>query len=154
MSAKKTNYKQGFYKLQNPQKYKGDAENIVFRSGWEKRVFDWLDEHPQIVEWSSEEIIIPYISPVDNRMHRYFPDVYAKVQTNNGTIKEMLIEIKPLAQTKEPVKPKRKTKRYITEVFTYSVNQAKWAAARTYCEKKGWEFQIFTEAELFGKKDK
>jgi hypothetical protein len=70
----------------------------------------------------------------------------------DGSIKTMLLEVKPKAQTLEPKVPKRRTKRFISEVMTYGVNQAKWKAAREYCEFKGWEFQIITETELFGKK--
>lgn len=145
-------YKQGFFRPRFPEKYKGDARNIVYRSGWEKRVMDWLDTNENVSSWSSEEVVVPYMSPVDNRMHRYFVDFYVEAIGKNGEKKVMLIEIKPHAQTLEPKKPKRNTKRYITEVVTYGINQAKWKAAEEYCRHKGWEFQILTEKELFNKK--
>ena len=145
------NYKQGFFKPQNPKKYIGDPTNIVYRSGWEKRVMDWADTNPNITRWCSEEIIIPYRSPVDNKYHRYFPDFYVEaVRRDGGTVK-MLLEVKPRAQTQEPKVQSRKTKRYITEVVTYGINQAKWKAAEEYCKDKGWEFRVITESDLFKK---
>lgn len=108
----------------------------------------WLDEKDEVLKWSSEELAIPYISPVDNRKHRYFPDFKATIRSQDGTIKTYLIEVKPYKQTKEPKPQKRKTKQYITEVVTWGVNSAKWEAARNYCAAKGWEFMIITEKEL------
>jgi hypothetical protein len=147
-----TNYKQGFFKPKNPDKYRGDPTNIVYRSGWEKRVMAWLDENKNVLSWSSEEVIIPYISPIDGKVHRYFVDFYVEAIDKNAQIKTMLLEVKPAAQAKEPVKKKRTTKQYVTEVMTYGINQAKWHAAKRYAEKQGWEFKVITEAELFGKK--
>ena len=88
----------------------------------------------RFLEWGSEEIALPYISPHDSRVHRYFPDFYIKVQENTGKIKRYLIEVKPLKQTTKPKKPKRQTKGYIREAFEYARNQAKWKAAREYCK--------------------
>lgn len=146
-------YKQGFYKPKNPKKYLGDPTNIVFRSGWERRVMQYLDDNVNVVKWSSEEVVIPYISPIDNRRHRYFVDFYVEAVNPDGSIKKMLLEVKPKAQTKPPPVA-RKTKRYITEVMTWGVNEAKWKAAREYCLDRGWEFRIITEAELFRKNTK
>ena len=147
-------YKQGFFRPKYPKKYIGDPTNIVFRSGWEKRVMQSLDENLNVVRWASEEIIIPYISPIDNRPHRYFVDFYVEAKLADGSIKKMLLEVKPAAQTKPPKAPKRRTKRYLSEVMTYGVNEAKWKAAKEYCLDKGWEFRIITEAELFKKPTK
>lgn len=144
-------YKQGFFIPQNPKKYRGDASNIVYRSGWEKGVMKWLDENTNVISWSSEEVVIPYVSPIDNRVHRYFVDFYVEAIGRDGTKKVMLLEVKPKAQTIQPKAQSRKTKRYLTEVMTWGVNQAKWKAAEEYCEYKGWEFRIITEAELFTK---
>ena len=93
-------YKQGFFKPKFPKKYIGDPTNIVYRSGWEKRVMQSLDENLNVVRWASEEIIIRYISPIDNRQHRYFPDFIVKAVTRDGNIKTMMLEVKPKAQTK------------------------------------------------------
>jgi hypothetical protein len=132
----------------NPQKYSGDPTNIICRSSWERRVCIYLDENPSVVEWSSEEIVVPYISPVDNKKHRYFPDFLVKIRKADGTTKTMMLEVKPKHQTTEPKVQKRKNKKYLTEVMTWGVNQAKWRYAREYCLDRGWEFKIITEQEL------
>ena len=137
----------GKFSPKNPKKYKGDPTNIIFRSLWELRVMKYLDENTAILEWSSEELAIPYICPTDNRRHRYFPDFIVKVATKNG-IQTMILEVKPKKETREPVKKKRATKQYITEVMTWGKNSAKWAAAREYCADRGWQFMLITEDHL------
>lgn len=134
---------QGRYTPAFPHKYKGDFRNIIYRSSWEYKFMKWCDLTPSVEEWGSEEIIIPYISPVDGKKHRYFPDFYLKVDN-----KKYMVEVKPFKQTLEPATQKRMTKRYITEVVTWSVNQAKWKAAREFCKDNGWEFKLITEKEL------
>lgn len=146
-----TNFKQGFFKPRHPEKYKGDPTNIVYRSGWEKRVMDWCDTNKNVLLWSSEEIVIPYKSPIDNRIHRYFVDFYVEALNSNGDKQIYLLEVKPKQQTLEPKKQNRKTKRYISEVYTWGVNQAKWKAAEEYCKDKGWTFRLITETDLFKK---
>ncbi len=141
-------YKQGFFRALHPEKYKGDPNNIVYRSSWELKLLAFLDINPNVIEYSSEEIVIPYISPKDNRYHRYFPDMLIKVKNIEGKIKTILIEIKPFSQTIPPVKKSRVTKNFITEVLTYAINQAKFEAAQKYCDQRGWIFQIMTEKEL------
>jgi len=138
----------GKFLPQNINKYRGDYTNIVYRSSWECRVMSWLDKNPSVVEWSSESIVIPYHSPVDGRMHRYFPDFFVKVKDKNNKVRTMIIEIKPAAQTKPPQPRKRITKQYINEVTTWGVNEAKWKAAQEYCADRKWEFQILTENDL------
>lgn len=136
----------GWFKPKNPKKYKGDPNNIVYRSSWELRVMKWLDEHPSIVWWASEELPIPYVSPVDNKVHRYFPDFVAKVK-QAGKETTMVLEVKPYKQTQKPTQ-KRQTKRFLQEVVTYAVNQEKWRAADLFCKEHGWQFKILTEKEL------
>mgnify|MGYP003352311509 CR=1 FL=1 len=109
---------------------------------------DWLDRNPEIVSWASEEMTVPYKSPVDGRFHRYFPDFLVKVKTKQGTTKTLMLEVKPKKQTVPPEPRKRVTKQYITEVTTWGVNQSKWKAAREYCKDRGYEFMIMTEKEL------
>jgi len=142
------NYKQGIYPPKNPSKYKGNASNIVYRSSWELRVFKWMDDNPSVLEWASEECAIPYKSPVDQKLHRYFPDIWAKVKGADGRIKTYLLEIKPEYQANAPEVKKRITKQYITEVCTYAINSAKWKAAREYCMDRKWEFKVLTEKDL------
>jgi hypothetical protein len=139
---------QGKFRPSNPGKYRGDVNNIIYRSSWELKFLLYADRNPNIIEYSSEEIVIPYLSPVDKRWHRYFPDFLIKVKTKDGQIKSILIEVKPHKQTKPPEKGKRVTKRYITEIATWGVNEAKWKAAEEYCKDRKWEFKILTEKEL------
>jgi hypothetical protein len=144
-------YYQNKFKPRNSQKYKGDINGIWYRSSWECKFYTWLDTSSDVIEWSSEETVIKYLSPVDNKIHRYFPDAWAKIKTNNG-IKEFIIEIKPFKQTIQPKTPKRKTKKYLNGVTTYLINDAKWKAAREYCLDAGMYFKIITEKELFNTK--
>jgi hypothetical protein len=139
---------QGYFKPKNPQKYRGDPTNIIYRSGWELKLMLFLDSHKDILNWGSEELIIPYRSPVDGRVHRYFPDFVVTKINNKGIKETVVIEVKPAAQTKPPQKKSKVTKQYINEVMTWGVNEAKWKAAKSFCEDRGWSFQIFTEKEL------
>ena len=143
-----TKYLQGKYIVRNKKKYMGDYNNVVYRSSWELKFLAWCDNNPNVVEFSSEEIVIPYKSPVDGKYHRYFVDCFVKVKDNGGNVKSYLIEIKPKKQTKEPQQQRRVTKRYITEVTTWGVNQAKWKAATEYCLDRNWEFKLITEDHL------
>ena len=140
---RKKRYLQGKYRLRLPSKYKGDSRNVVFRSSWEYKFMQWCDSRSVVEEWGSEEIAIPYISPVDGKRHRYYPDFYVKVRG-----KKYIVEVKPFRQTKEPKTQKRMTKSYINEVFTWGVNQAKWKAATEFCKDYGMEFMLITEKEL------
>jgi hypothetical protein len=139
---------QGYFKPKFPQKYKGDPTNIIYRSGWELKFMFYVDSHPEIIEWGSEEFFIPYRSPIDNRIHRYFPDFYIKKKSKNGVIETIVVEIKPLKQTMEPQRQQKKTKRYINEVMTWGINSSKWNAAKRFCEDRNWKFMILTEKEL------
>jgi hypothetical protein len=130
----------GRYTVKNPKKYKGDSTQVVYRSLWEKHAFKWCDNNSDIVEWSSEEVVIPYLYEVDKRYHRYFMDL--KIKFRNG--KTVLVEIKPDKETRPP-EGQRRTKRYINEAFTYIKNQNKWDAAYEYAQDRGWEFWIWTE---------
>jgi hypothetical protein len=138
----------GRFTPKNPQKYVGDANNIIYRSSWECKVMSWLDRNDSIVSWASEELIIPYISPIDGRKHRYFPDFLVKIKTRDGLLKTMILEVKPKKQTQRPEQRKRVTKQYINEVTTWGVNQAKWKAATEFCLDRGWEFKLLTEEHL------
>lgn len=150
----RTSYK-GRFTPSNPGKYKGlltdpktGLSAIIWRSTWELRVFNYLDTQPAVIEWSSEEISIPYISPVDDRIHRYYPDLYVKKRTTDGKIIKQLIEIKPAYQCVPPKMQKKITPKYITEVKTWGVNDAKWKAAQRFCDEHGLEFVKLTEHDL------
>jgi len=136
------------YQPSYPKKYKGDSSNIICRSSWERKFCRWCDLNESILEWGSEEFWIPYLSPVDNRVHRYFPDFIIKVKESSGQVKTYVVEVKPKKQTRPPKKPKRQTKSYIYECKTYAVNQAKWKAATEFCKDRLIEFKVITEEEL------
>ena len=136
------------FKPTKPRKYKGDVNNIICRSNWEKRFCSWCDLNESIIEWGSEEFFIKYVSPVDNRYHRYYPDFLIKVKESTGQVKTYVIEVKPKKQTRPPKPRKNVTKSYIYECKTYAVNQAKWEAANEWCKDRKIEFKIVTEQEL------
>lgn len=138
----------GKFRVGNPDKYRGDISNIVYRSLWELRFMKWCDKNQSVEEWGSETVIVPYISPLDRKAHRYFVDFYVKVRNKNGALQKYLIEIKPERFTKPPAIPKKKTKRFIDEVFQYSVNDAKWKAAFEFCKDRNMTFMILTEKDL------
>jgi hypothetical protein len=143
-------YHQGRFTPQNPEKYKGDYTNIIYRSSWEVNFMRWCDRNSNILEWGSEEFFIPYYDPTTNKVRRYFPDFIIKVQESDGSIKKYIIEVKPERQTKPPTQSsKKKRKTYITEALTYEKNIAKWKAAKEFCEDRGIIFKIITEKELF-----
>ena len=134
----------GIYRPSYPKKYVGDPNRIVYRSLLERRFMLYCDRTEDVVNWASEEISIPYISPIDKKLHRYYPDFIVK--TAKG--RKLIIEIKPYRQTSQPKAPKRKTKAYLREQLEYIKNNAKWKAAKAFCEDKGFEFKILTEKEL------
>lgn len=137
----------GYFTPKNPQKYKGDPGNIIWRSTWEQRVMKWLDESNNVIWWSSEELPVKYYNPIDNKMHRYFPDFIVRIRNKQNLTKTYMIEVKPEYQTKQPVR-KRKTQKFINESATYIINQSKWKAATEFCKDNGWEFMILTEHDL------
>ena len=138
----------GRYNPVNPKKYKGNPQNIIYRSLWERKFMVYCDTNDKGLEWGSEEIIIPYISPWDGKKHRYFPDFYIKVKQSNGNLKKFIIEVKPKKQTRPPKPVVRKTKRWKNEVRTFGVNEAKWKHATKWCKDNDMEFKILTEEEL------
>lgn len=137
----------GWFVPKNPHKYKGNPDNIVYRSTWELRVMKYLDENQAVIWWASEELPIPYVSPVDRKVHRYFPDFIVRTKRKDGSEQTSILEVKPYKQTLPPTQ-KRKTKNYLAEMVTYAVNQEKWKAADLFCKEHGWQFQIITENEL------
>jgi hypothetical protein len=141
-------FHKGKFKPKNPEKYNGDPTNIIYRSSWELRFMIWADEKPSVVKWRSEETVIPYMSPIDNKYHRYFVDFQVQIRRKDNSLYTYLIEIKPEAQTRPPTVQRRVTKKYITEVMTWGKNEAKWKAATEYAKDRGWEFIILTEKHL------
>ncbi len=137
----------GWFTPKNPNKYKGNPERIVYRSSWELRVMKNFDENPSVIWWASEELFVKYVSPIDKRVHRYFPDFIVRVKKKDGKEATMMLEVKPEKQTKPPTQS-RKTRKMLVEAATYAINQEKWKAAELFCLEHGWQFKILTEKEL------
>ena len=129
----------------NPHKYKGDVEKIFARSSWEVSVMKFFDQSRAVLEWKSEETVIPYISPEDNRIHEYWPDFLVTYVDEHGTTHQEIVEVKPRHEADEKYAKSERSKAAL------EVNEAKWKAARSFCEKYGLIFQIVTEDELFKK---
>ena len=133
------------YKPIYTEKYIGNISNVTYRSGWERRFMKYCDLNKNVLMWSSEELIIPYLSPVDKKQHKYYPDFLIKVKDLNGNKKTVVIEVKPKRETQPPKKKKTVTPRYLQEIKTWSVNEAKWKYANEFCKDRNWEFKILTE---------
>lgn len=138
----------GYFKPKNPAKYKGDPTNIVYRSLWELKLMSYLDSHHDVLTWSSEEFFIPYRSPIDNKIHRYFPDFKIVKRIDENVSETIVIEVKPLSQSIPPKIQAKPTKKYLREVMTYGINEAKWRAAKEFCSDRKWKFMVMTEKEL------
>ena len=146
-------YYQGRYTPLHPEKYRGNLQDICFRSSWEKIVMLWLDKHPAVLWWGSESFPIPYVSPVDNRPHRYYPDFVVHMKKRDGQEQTFIWEIKPHKETMlRPPPPSRSSKRFLQEAATYSINTAKWDACTRWCEQHGWKFIVITEKNIPGLK--
>jgi hypothetical protein len=145
----------GRYKVKNTEKYRGDPTNCIFRSLWERKFMKFCDENENVISWSSEEVVVPYRSPLDGRIHRYFIDFWMKIKQKNGSVKNFLVEIKPHSQTVPPILKEglKMTATKAKQIKTYALNTEKWRAAKNFCSDRGWEFVIMTEKQLFGKKN-
>lgn len=144
-------YQQGFFTPTNPIKYKGNVNHIIYRSSWELSLMLKFDKHPNVLEWSSERVIVPYTSPLDGRTHRYYPDFLVKLLQTDNTIKTVMIEVKPekeMSPPKTPKNTKKPSKSFLYQATTYAVNQAKWKAAQSYCDAQGWKFQLMPERDI------
>jgi hypothetical protein len=148
LGKKNKNYKQGIFIPKDPKKYKGSLP-IIYRSGLELKAFRYLDNNPNVITWGSESIVVPYQSPADGKIHRYFVDLVAALKSKDGTIKKLLIEVKPEKQTKPPLETQRKKqKTIIYEKYQFATNLAKWEAAKNWCKNKGYTFIILNEKHL------
>lgn len=141
----------GRFSPRYPEKYKGNPTNIVYRSSWELKFMGYLDKNPNVLQWASEEVAIPYRSPLDGKWHRYFPDFIVRMRDADGKTVVKMIEIKPMSQSVPPEvrqKGQRITKKYLREVATYGINNAKWEAAKEFCADRNWEFVVLTEKNV------
>lgn len=139
-------YHQSIFIPKNPEKYVGN-KSIKCRSSWEKKFCTMCDSNPNILNWNSEGIIIPYLDE-NNNSHNYYVDFLIKILTKENIEKMILIEVKPLKQTLPPKRPKRISKSYVESLVLYNKNIAKWDAAKEYCKDKDMEFKIITQKEL------
>jgi len=144
---KKKTWKQGWYTPKNPQKYVGDVTKIRYMSSWELDTHIFLDNNPNILQWSSEGIAIPYIKPTDKKIHKYYPDYWVKAQLPNGKIIQKIIEVKPAKQTRRTRSRNPKQKLY--EQVQFAINIAKWEAAKKFCNKYGIIFELVTEKDIY-----
>lgn len=130
------------YKPINPKKYIGDVDNIICRSLWERNICKFLDENSNILKWSSEEIAIPYMHPIKNKIYNYYPDFMVQFKNEKG-IQTWILEVKPKKQTYLKENSSK------AEKLIWAVNTAKWQAANNYCEKNKIVFKILTEKDIF-----
>lgn len=142
-------YKQGYYTPRNPEKYKGDLSRITYRSSWELDFCKFLDNNQRIIEWGSEPFSIPYVKPTDGKIHRYFPDFWVKYMDSQGKVQQEVIEIKPLKQQLPPKATGKSKKALLYEAITYSINQAKWEAAKIFCDKYNMKFRLIAETQQY-----
>ncbi len=155
MAKKRTyrEFKQGLYKPQNPSKCLNKTPP-EYRSGLERKLMLVLDKNPNVIEWSSEKVIIPYKHPVKSAQSgtpqyaRYFVDFYMKIKIGE-TIKEFLIEVKPEKQCSPPTNHGNKKKSTLLyENLQWAINRAKWEAAEAYCKKKNYKFILINEKNI------
>lgn len=146
MSNKK--FRQGRFFPKNPNKYAGRCEEIIYRSSWELKMMRWCDNNPSVVQWASEEVVIPYYSRADQRQRRYFMDFIVKLVNVKGEHETILIEVKPEKETIPPVRGRKRQSTWLKESYTWSVNQDKWDAAKEFARNNGMKFIIMTEYDL------
>lgn len=143
-------WQQEYYTVKHPEKYEGDVTNVFYRSSWEYAAFVFCDGNPNVLKWSSEEIVIPYTKPAANggfKPAKYCPDLYMEYINTSGTLCKDLIEIKPKKQTRASRSRNPKNKMYENQMFF--INQLKWEAAKNWCKGKGITFRVLTEDDQF-----
>lgn len=131
----------------NKDKYVGNVDKILCKSLWERKLCKYFDNNDKVVNWCYECLKVPYISPIDNKRHTYFPDFVVQLVDKDNEKKTLVVEVKPEKQTKKPKNPKRKS--YKTDVCAFLINEAKWKAANCLCENNHWEFKLLTEKNIF-----
>lgn len=107
-----------------------------------------LDSHPDVLRWASEEVKVPYLDPVTRRVRNYWPDFVVERRGRDRKVEVLMVEVKPAKETVPPERGSKRVRRYLQEALTYSRNQAKWVAARSFCTRVGWKFVVWTERDL------
>lgn len=151
---KNGHFRQGYFKPQNPQKYIGDPSKIIYRSMWEKRFATYCDTNENVIAWSSENVQVPYLNPVDQVVKPYNLDFYLKVRQADGTEKQFIAEVKPSKKLLKPELPttrvnEKRLNAHIEQMKEYAVNMYKFEAAKRWAKARGWEFILVTEKFLF-----
>lgn len=147
--------RQGYFSPVNPHKYIGDANKIIYRSGWEKKFCTFCDLNERVLAWSSETIKIPYVHPIDGTTKPYNVDFYMKIMKNDGLVKEYIAEVKPAKKLLKPELPRtgrineKRMNAHIEQTKEYLINMHKFSAAKKWAEDRNWEFIIVTESFLF-----
>jgi len=143
-------HQQGYYTPRHPEKYRGDVKKIRFMSSWELSVHKFLDNNPNVLEWASEEVVIPYVKPTDGRVHKYYVDYWVRFKTRTGEIVTELWEVKPEKEINPPKRSRGKSRQTVLyEELTYAVNKAKWHSAALFAQQQGWKFRLMTEKQIF-----
>jgi hypothetical protein len=127
----------------NPQKYTGDLEKIFARSSWEVTCMKFFDSSSAVIRWGSEEQVIPYYSPVDNKVHEYWPDFFVEYRDKEGNVLREVVEVKPRHESEEQFAKSDRSKAALI------VNEAKWKAANIFCESRGMKFRVITEHSIY-----
>lgn len=144
-----SSFKQGVYKVRNPDKYVGEGDPR-YLSSWELHVFRFLDMNPHVIQWGAENVVIPYYSNADGKRRRYMVDLFVKYRNKDGVVVKELLEVKPHAQTLPPKNTARKKKTtYLKELYTYQVNVDKWSEAKKFAKKRKMDFRVITEKHIF-----
>ena len=143
------NVRKGKFRPKNPRKYVGNVNNIIYRSSWELTFMQFLDQNSSILNWGSEIIAIPYIKPTTGKVHKYYPDFWVKYKNKKGVMVQELIEVKPEKQTKQPTTVGKNRKTQLYEAVTFTINTAKWKAAKLFCDKYNMTWKILTERQIF-----
>ena len=153
---KKSQFKQGYYTIENPQKYIGDIHSIIYRSSWELKFCKYCDSNPNILKWTSEPVCIEFWNPIDKKTHKYHPDYYIKVKKNDGSTEDWILEIKPSAQYKLEKKPilegnmtEKRIRAHNEKMETWIVNRAKFDAATRFAKSNGYKFGAIDENFIF-----
>lgn len=135
-------FAQGKFVPNNPEKYSG-KKTPTYRSGWELTFMQFCDNHPNIIQWASEAISIPYKNPLTGRNTIYVPDFFIVYQDKNGKRRAELIEVKPKSQTTMENARSQRDKAAV------AVNYAKWEAASAWCKSQGVVFRVITENDIY-----
>lgn len=136
----------GEYTPENPKKYGGRGK-IIYRSGWELRVMQQFDRHPDVIWWASEPFSLPYYNPITKQNTVYIPDFMVVYADRRGKQHCEMIEVKPAKEVMGYQTASTRSGRKLAMV--QAINEAKWQMARAYCAKRGIFFRVITENEIF-----